>query len=338
MVSDSAAQASILGHDLAVSMTWRTLMTCLAVGALAACGGGDDDAADDAPDAMARVDAGVPSGACDPASHVGGFGVELRSAGFTAVEGQVKDAITPFLVLDVVDTDGECQFLRPPQLFCDPPCIGDQTCGASGACVPVARALSVGTLTFTGLKNPVTIEPNGINFYTNIGPLEHPGFDEGDSIRMTASGSEDVEPFGMSVLGVKPLASTATSVTLAEDVPLVVEWTPGSSQEVATMHIDLNIALHGGTPGSIECEVSDTGSFQLPVSLTNQLLAQGFSGFPALVLTRHSVDSESIAQGCVQLEASSKITFAVEIDGLISCSGPDDCPDGQDCLEDLTCG
>jgi hypothetical protein len=139
------------------------------------------------------------------------------------------------------------------------------------------------------------------------------------------------------VVGVAPLVTATTTIALTEDVGTVVQWTPGAAG-VATMLIDLNIALHGGTPGSIECEVPDTGSFELPIALTNQLLAQGFSGFPALVLTRHSVDSETIDEGCVDFEASSTVIFEVEIDGLTSCGVDEDCPTGQVCQVDLTCG
>ena len=72
--------------------------------------------------------------------------------------------------------------------------------------------------------------------------------------------------------------------------------------------------------------------------LTDQLLALGASGFPRVVLVRETVDSLVTAVGCVEFRVQSAAVLDVEIPGLISCSFDEDCPEGQICRPDLTCG
>jgi hypothetical protein len=102
--------------------------------------------------------------------------------------------------------------------------------------------------------------------------------------------------------------------------------------------VELNIARHGGTPGWIECLVEDTGEVQIPSELINALLARGFSGYPALIITRHQVDSTATEAGCVELRVESSAALDVAIPGLISCSDNGDCPEPLTCQGDLRCG
>jgi hypothetical protein len=104
------------------------------------------------------------------------------------------------------------------------------------------------------------------------------------------------------------------------------------------MHLVLSIANHGGTPGQIECEVPDTGEFTFPLSLTDALLTLGYSGFPAVWLTRRTATSVENQLGCIQFIVQSKAGLDIAIPGLTSCSDDTDCPDGQGCGPDLTCG
>ncbi len=68
------------------------------------------------------------------------------------------------------------------------------------------------------------------------------------------------------------------------------------------------------------------------------MIDQGFSGFPTVVLTRRSGEAVDTAVGCVELAVQSVGVLDVAIDGLTSCSDDMDCPDGQRCQVDLTCG
>jgi hypothetical protein len=300
--------------------------------AVAACGG-DDDAGPDA----GMVSDGIASGSCAHDVLVGSFEGALQ-AQFTSVQGQISNGVTPFRVPSEVTTEGACTFYEPPSLFCDPACEVGMTCGPNGVCQAQAEAVSVGVVSVTGMKGDVemTAQPP-VFFYTNLGTLEHPGFDEGDHLVLVAEGEAAVDAFALDAYGVTQIVTAADSVSLETDVPIALSWTaPGvAGSEVV---VDLNIAQHGGNPGWIECVVPDTGEFTMPVALTNQLLAAGFSGFPSLVMTRRSIDSIDTAVGCVQWSAQSVEVLQVEIDGLISCSTSEDCPDPQTCQPDLTCG
>jgi hypothetical protein len=69
-----------------------------------------------------------------------------------------------------------------------------------------------------------------------------------------------------------------------------------------------------------------------------QLVNLGFSGFPAVDLTRRSADSVEVAGlGCVELEVLASARIDAAPPGVTSCNVDTDCEDGQTCQEDLTC-
>lgn len=295
---------------------------------LAACGSSDGVA----------IDPGSRDGHCDDATRVGGFEIALAD-GFTSVQGSVADAVAPQQIMEVVAEAGGCQLVRPPSLFCDPVCASGTTCDSAGACVPAPAGVSVGAVTVDGLSAPVEMSASPpVFFYTYRGTLAHPGFAEGDEIVLTAGGAGDIEPFALGVAGVAPLSLPQSSVLLEAGQPLVVTWSAPGSAEAGRVSLELDITQHGGTPGAIRCDVEDTGSFEVPVALTDQLLGFGFSGFPSLAVVRESVDSTTTAIGCVELAATSTAAYDVDIPGLTSCSDDGDCTPPETCQPDLTCG
>lgn len=305
----------------------RTLVTCLLVLA-AGCGS----------DGGVSIDPGERAGHCADDTRVGAFEIALND-GFTSVQGTVADAVAPTQITEVVATEGDCVLVQPPALFCDPVCGSGTTCDASGSCVPAPQGVSVGTVTVDGLASAVEMTASPpVFFYTNTGTLEHPGFAEGADIVLTASGAGDIEPFALGVGGVAPLALPQSSVALDADQPVTVTWSAPGVAGAARISLELDIAQHGGTPAAIACDVADTGSFEIPVALTNQLLELGFSGFPSLAVVRESVDSTDTAVGCVELSATSAAVYDVDIPGLTSCSDDNDCTPPETCQPDLTCG
>lgn len=281
---------------------------------------------------------GVADGPCAVDTRIGGFETALGD-GFTSVQGTIADGVTPIAVPEVVATEGACHLLRPPTLFCDPGCTPGQTCDGNGTCIAAPVNISVGDVAVQGLKSPVSMTANPpVFFYTNLGTLEHPGFDEGDALHLRADGNDEVAGFTLDALGVAELALIGDAVMLESGVPVLVQWQAPAQSDVGAVHIDLNIAQHGGTPGWIECSVPDTGEFELPIALTDQLLAGGYSGYPSIAVTRRSADRIDTEPGCIDWRVQSVRVAAVEIPGLISCSIDDDCPEGQTCQGDLTCG
>lgn len=278
----------------------------------------------------------MPGGSACPAdTKVGGVFVSLED-GFTAVQGQIANGVRPIDVPEVFAAAGECELLVPPTLFCEPACGPNQVCSADG-CIDAPANVSVGPITVDGLANAVemTAMPP-VFFYNYRGDLPDPPYAMGALIRARSDGG-DYEPFDLSVVGVERLVLDGDTVPLNMGEPAILNWTAamGDGTEV---HIDLNIANHGGTPGRIECTVPDTGNFAVPSELVDALLMNGFSGFPTAILTRRSIQSADIDLGCVQFESKSTAVFDLQIDGLTSCSNDDDCPEGQICQPDLTCG
>ena len=119
---------------------------------------------------------------------------------------------------------------------------------------------------------------------------------------------------------------------------LLLAATASGADGDAYVHIRLVVNAHGVTSGWIICEVPDTGSHTIPAPLVTSLIDLGLSGWPLVEIARRSDASTSIQSGCVELLVYSQISLPVEIPNLVSCSTDDDCPTGQACLEDLTCG
>ena len=314
-------------------MTLRQSLTLegitLACLALFACGSDDDGLS---------IDPGPRTGACESERLVGSFEVTLDD-GFTSVQGKVENHPTPLRIAETIETDGACALMGPPELFCDPACDSGLVCGLGGLCVPEPLGISVGTVTVAGLQDPVEMTASApVFFYSHRGSLANPGFAESDEVVLTATGDAEIEAFALGGRGIAALATELETVELAEGQAVALTWTPPGDAEAGSIRLELNIAQHGGTPGWIECEVPDTGSFTIPLALTDALVGRGFSGFPSLTMERASEDSEELSVGCVQFLLRSQIALGVTIPGLTSCSDDMDCTDGETCQADLTCG
>jgi hypothetical protein len=258
---------------------------------------------------------------------------------YTSALGTLTNGVVPYAVLDKTLEEGDCVFLYPKDLFCDPACTSGTTCDETGNCVPYPRNISVGTLRLEGLSAPVSMDPivpSLIYFFT--GDLPHPGFNTGDRIELYASGVDDYAAFSMLAYGVSPLEVSQTEMALIADQPSSLSWTPSASEIEQRIRVQVSIANHGGIPARIECDTLDNGTLELPSSLVNALLNVGYSGFPSVKVTRQSSDTSITLDGCADFTVQSSVTLPVRIPGLVSCSSDDDCPEGQSCLSDLTCG
>ena len=299
-----------------------------------ACDSPDDPIVETGPDKP--VDRGYSQ--CEAASHVGNASVILDD-GYTSVLGTLTDGVVPYNVLEPTLTEGDCVFLHPRELFCDTVCTSGMTCDETGTCIPYPRNIDVGTLSLDGLSGAVSMEaiaPSLVYYYA--GELPHPGFGTGDPIELYASGAGEYEPFSMIAFGVSALSVDQTEMALAPDEASTLTWTPADSEVDRRVLVEVNIANHGGIPARIECSTLDEGSLEIPASLVSALLNVGYSGFPSVKLTRQSADTTTTIDGCIDFTVLSSVTLPVEIPGLVSCSDDDDCPDGQSCLSDLTCG
>lgn len=305
---------------------------------LAACGGSDDDASDCNP-AMG-----------DDATLVGTFEIELvaptaDTPGRTTVVGVVYDGPSPEnIIWEQSMTAGDCELLTPRVPFCATPCGSGAACVADNTCQPYPAKESVGTVHVDGLA----LTGGGTGFdMTPIADtysppasvdIAYPGFGEGDEVTVEASGSDFACTFSASARGIAPLVVTSNQPALAQSTALDLAWTAPANTTAAIVDIHLDISHHGGTKGKITCRTADDGQLQIAAPLVDGLLALGAAGYPTIILSRDTVGSTVISAGRVDLVLRSQIELPISVPGVTSCTEDNECPQGQTCRDDLTCG
>lgn len=272
-------------------------------------------------------------------------GPDADTHGYSSVFGKIYDKapVETTVWEEAVSADG-CSLLTPRVPFCETPC-GSEACVEDDTCQPFPESQSAGTLTVKGLSredgtsDAFEISPIKAN-YTTPGAisLAYPPFDEGDEVQIVASGAE-VSGFTLKGKGIARLELTSEGdFPIATGKPLNLSWKPKSSASESRIQLKLDISHHGGSNGKIECDLADTGAFAIPVSLLDELLRLGVAGFPSILVTRSTLSSVLTSVGRVQLKIYENVERAVSVDGLVSCTEDDQCPDAQSCRPDLTCG
>ncbi len=295
-------------------------------------GGSQDDTDDDEPEGETLpepIPFTSPRGACTQSSRVGGFSVE-RQVDFGVVEGEVREGVVPTAISNVVADDGRCQLLERRNLACFPACVGVETCGETGACIPFPRGLSVGQVSISGLTKETVMQPlSPGNRYFSPG-ADNPPFPVATQIVLSAAGDEGLPGFQLFGMGSEPLPE-APSWVLAAGSDLVVEWAAPTADVETTVLIELTIDQHGLTPLSLSCELEDTGSATIPASTVDRLIASGVTGFPNGRIMRRTADHVDLAIGCVDLLVGSRFAASVSVAGFTPCNDPGDCPTGLTC-------
>lgn len=263
--------------------------------------------------------------------------------GLTAVLGKIYDGPSPAsLIWEEDSKEGACRLLTPRVPFCNTPCGGSAVCVEDDTCQPYPTAHSAGTVTAKGIQTAAgasefTMKPVANNYQPPADiTLKYPGFAEGDIVRMEAAG-EFYSAFAVESKGIAQLEVLNSTITLEPNKAVMLTWTAPGKAGISTIHVKVDVSHHGGSKGLIECDTEDTGSLELPAALVTKLLNLGIAGFPTVLITRQSVGSITIAPGRVDLVVSSDIEKAVDIPGLVSCTGTMDCPMGQTCQPDLSC-
>jgi hypothetical protein len=261
-----------------------------------------------------------PSGtACAKAERLGSFALNLTDTR-TSFRGAVSTGVAVNAIPEVLAAAGGCELQGVPNLFCATPCESGAICAGDDQCVPAPEKVSAGTITVTGLATELALDPNAITVdYSSNFDEPYPGFSPGAHIVLNAAG--DTAPaFSLVGEGVGLLSSTLQTAVVETGADLELTWN-----------------ADGATSGWIACVADDTGAFAIPADLVQQLIELGLSGFPRVVLTRQTVDSKTVGDGCVDMSVGSELEIPISIDGLISCNDNDECPDGQTCNPDLVC-
>jgi hypothetical protein len=141
---------------------------------------------------------------------------------------------------------------------------------------------------------------------------------------------------------VAALTLTSGAVTVKADTPITLTWAPPTQPANGRIHISLNLSSHGTDSAALECDVPDTGSYQIPGTLLTRLLSEEVAGYPTLTVARRTADSIAIAAGCVDLLVQAVVvSYDVTIFGMTFCPNPGetaDCPIGQTCQDNMICG
>ncbi|MEZ4471161.1 MAG: hypothetical protein R3F60_10250 [bacterium] len=154
------------------------------------------------------------------------------------------------------------------------------SCGEGGACVPQPQAVSVGDVSVAGLLGPVAMTASAGLVLHLPGQPAAPGLRgrrRHRAGRHRHRGRRRLHPAGP---GRRSPGRGRCRGGAGGGEPFALRWQAAADGRAGRVHVDLNIANHGGTPARIECTVDDTGAFTVPQALTDALLALGASGFP----------------------------------------------------------
>jgi hypothetical protein len=274
-------------------------------------------------------------------------GTTSATAGFTALLGKVFDGPAADTTLWVKQSEAEgCALLTPKVSFCEQPCGSGSVCVADDKCQKSPTAIGLGTLSVKGVKLPTgettfSVDTTKQNKFTYQAPatLPFPAFAEGDPIEFSLSGDSGIAAFALKGAGIAPLELVnGDKYPLTKGKPLELVWTAPSKATGSRLQVKLDISHHGGSKGKIECDVADDGALTIPATLVDALSDLGVAGFPTIILTRSAISSFSTALGRVDLRLYSYVERAIEVPGVVSCTGAGDCPAGKACRDDLTCG
>jgi hypothetical protein len=297
----------------------------LAIVLLAGCGGsgGAPDAAAPPPDAGPYV-----YRSCDLAAKVGDFKIQLEET-FTAVSGSVLAGVVPGDVPVVEQSEGDCRLLRRRNLFCDPACDSQSTCGEDRRCVPYPVGRSAGTVSIAGLAAPVTMMPSSIGQHYDFTKLPQPGFQPGAEVVLWATGGE-VGPFLLQGRGLAVVELVGDRLVLEPGKPFELKWQPGPPGP-ARIAFQIEIDQHGMTHASLQCDVADQGAATVSAALVDQLISLGTSGFPKVIVIRRTVDAVTLAGGCVEFQVMNAVERQLVVPGHDPCRADADCPAGKTC-------
>ncbi|HEX2875822.1 MAG TPA: hypothetical protein VHP33_31445 [Polyangiaceae bacterium] len=248
-------------------------------------------------------------------------------AGGSVYDGPVPEAFPLAVALEAAG----CQLLKPSLPFCSEACGGDAVCVADETCAAYPKPQNVGVLQVDGLVgSAASMEPFPPSFAYQSASLPHPPCVEGDEVTLSADG------FHASASCVAPLIVTNTEFPVRREQALELTWEPPAEPDQTRILIKLDVSHHGGKKGEVDCDIPDTGSFEIPASLVTALIDLGLAGYPTIVLTRTAAGAAS-EQPDVKFEISSGVEREVDT-GIISCTDDAQCPTDQSCnMDKLVC-
>ena len=314
------------------------LAGCSSEGSAANAGGGGGGSTGAA--GSAGTGASGSAGASGSRLLTGTFSVNLRPAvestmtdAFSVAGGSVYDGPIPsILPLVIAQEEAGCQLLKPKIPFCAGGCGGEAACVANDICMPYPKPQNVGVVELEGLGSaPVAMDPFPPSFAYQSAALPYPPCAEGEAIRLRG------DSFSAETRCIAPLIIATTDlISVKRQQPVKLVWTASAQPDLARIQIRLDVSHHGGKKGELDCDVADTGAFDIPASLVTALIDLGLAGYPTIVVTR-VLSAASPEEAAVRLVVSAGVEREVDT-GIDSCTEDTDCAPEQLCNKDnLTC-
>lgn len=260
----------------------------VALAALVACSGGGGDGSPPGPDA--DVDPaplfGTAASTITLTEMVPGDG---GPASFARIRAEFADASLVFQA--EVAREGNCRLLTWDEPLCDPAC-GDAACVEPGTCVPYPTRFGVGTLTVTGLVEPVSLDPDALDLYVHEGTDDL--FAPDAAIAISASG-DDLPAFTLAVA-----APSVDRIRIGGAAGGFPDFQPGEGHTFRWSPVDpgSRVRLHmasdrfHGQPNAavVECEGPDVGALAVPAAILDAFIDRdnwSCGRCPEQTLSRH---------------------------------------------------
>lgn len=269
------------------------------------------------------------NGKCPLATRWGGFEVEANES-YSVADGTIANGVVPAAVLEETLSEGDCRLLKRNNPYCNPACETGETCDYDGTCIPYPENQPLGTVTIGGLKESVSMDPLSDANQYSFSKLSNPAFEPGALIELKTSGGA-YAPLTLYGVGVAPLVPTTTDWIITEGTPLALTWDVPTGVVRSEVFVSVNVDQHGLTPVTLECTFADDGAAEIPSSVMDALLGSGVSGYPSARIQRRTADKVQLGAGCADFVVDYELLAHVSVTGHTPCSGPDDCPDGQEC-------
>ena len=272
---------------------------------------------------------------------------ELVRPQVSLVTANVFDAEPPPLFrFTTTLRDGECELLVPRISFCAQRCPSNAVCVADERCQPRPGPVDVGAITVSGLRradmaplSQFTAAAMGCPFSTTASSSIRRS-PQGQTIQWSIAGAGTVPALTFEMPTIDEMQVLSLAPESRPGQPLEVRWVPpvGAVPDGQRAPVSLDFTHHAGLRGMISCVTADDGATTIPAPLITGLHALGMAGFPALFVTRSVVRTREVNGHRLTFEVKSERDLYVGIPGLRSCRLPQECPEGQRCRDDFTCG
>ncbi len=272
-------------------------------------------------------------GICADEVHQGEFRIDANED-YAYVTGSVANGVVPATILTELESSGGCTIWRKENPFCDPTCDPGYTCDFDGTCVRYPEGQELGTVNVYGLLEPVSMEPvvPGYEYFNTSVP--NPPWTAGGMVRLSSTGGV-FEPFTLYGVGPDDLTMASSEWVVTSGEPLALSWTPPTTTTRTQVRATLQIDQHGTTPSTVVCWFEDDGEAEIPAEILEVMTDLGISGFPNGSVMRLTVDSTEVGEGCADLWLTSSRVPTVSITGYTPCTRDGDCPEGQECNEEM---